>query len=1046
MERIIFEVEFDQNNAQKNVNDLEKSIMNLKKSQDELKKSYQNGLLSQEDYINQNSKLNNELKTLKNTQSSYQRELDLITKATNANSMSYQELTYATALAEKQLKEMQGTLKINADGTIELSDEYEKQSEKVRQLRETLVSFDQQIKNGKTNVGNYSSAFDGLRNSFGGVFGGLEQGIDVVNNIKLSFIQLFTTLIANPFFALAAALTAIVGYFISTEKGAKKLEVVMAGLNQIFTPLLSAVAKLGEFLFGILEVAVDLVSVFVSMKSSLFGIINSIPGISQLFDFLTGIGTKFFEMINTIKSFTSAIAGAFNSSYKEAQALTEQMQKVEANAKKIEVISAKNLAQQEKLKNFRDDELNSYEERAKANQEALSLEINRGKMIQEQKEKELSLLKKKLEMTPQNLRTSEMQVKIYEKEKELADEITDSLGKQNEYITTGNSILRDRLTLQADIKTAQLETEINENKIKKGSIDELNARKKLAKERLVIELKQYETGKHLAKLGADYFSLTEDEKIKRVVATHEGAKLSFANYLKDSSQLQRDFNEEQKEKAKENSEKLARANTSFLETLVMQQKLSTQNSIKIEQDLIRAKLKEQLLNTDLTQQERVKLTKEAELQISKIKTDFENKNAIALLNIQKNATLEGTKERLDIEIKYLQEQQRQSLQDVTLTAEQRKQIESDTQKAISDLQDAYALRNRERQIKQNELTTQLSNAKLNAENSLLQKNAELVLADLEMKKSKQGFLLKEDLDLKEQFLEEQTNLEKQKIQSDLENQRIAIEKRLENERFEIEQRLGLGAEYEAEFLLLKKNADLELYNLEIQSVQNMIDLDNKRTKNAIAMSEERKASFLSELDLTRSVLGQSKELFKQNTIAYKVIASAEASISTYLAASKALASAPPPFSFILAGLTTASGLLNVAKINEIEFGKGGTLEFNKLAKGGIFGGKPHSNGGTKGYFDDGTQIEVERGEMFAVVNKKNTSMLQTLSYLNSYGGNGNPYFENGGLMGIGKDIIRNNETFTNTLQVMQAYRPILQITELNRVQSNIDVVQKIASS
>jgi hypothetical protein len=70
----------------------------------------------------------------------------------------------------------------------------------------------------------------------------------------------------------------------------------------------------------------------------------------------------------------------------------------------------------------------------------------------------------------------------------------------------------------------------------------------------------------------------------------------------------------------------------------------------------------------------------------------------------------------------------------------------------------------------------------------------------------------------------------------------------------------------------------------------------------------------SKLDAALSVAGSLKSVFKQGTAAYKVAASAEAAISTYNAANKALAAYPPPFSYIAAGATVAAGIANVVKI------------------------------------------------------------------------------------------------------------------------------------
>jgi 5-formyltetrahydrofolate cyclo-ligase len=50
-------------------------------------------------------------------------------------------------------------------------------------------------------------------------------------------------------------------------------------------------------------------------------------------------------------------------------------------------------------------------------------------------------------------------------------------------------------------------------------------------------------------------------------------------------------------------------------------------------------------------------------------------------------------------------------------------------------------------------------------------------------------------------------------------------------------------------------------------------------------------------------------------VAQRIVASAEAVIQTYLAATKALASGVPPWSYVAMGMTIAAGLANVTKIN-----------------------------------------------------------------------------------------------------------------------------------
>lgn len=118
----------------------------------------------------------------------------------------------------------------------------------------------------------------------------------------------------------------------------------------------------------------------------------------------------------------------------------------------------------------------------------------------------------------------------------------------------------------------------------------------------------------------------------------------------------------------------------------------------------------------------------------------------------------------------------------------------------------------------------------------------------------------------------------------------------------------------------------------------------------------------------------------------KALAIKEAIIQGALAVIKAL---PNAAAAISAGIAAAA---QVAIIASQKLEKGG------LPKMGFFGGRYHSAGGTTGYFDDGTKIEVEKDEAFAVVNRKNAPMLRFLSAVNSYGGNGVPFFKKGGVM------------------------------------------------
>ncbi len=123
----------------------------------------------------------------------------------------------------------------------------------------------------------------------------------------------------------------------------------------------------------------------------------------------------------------------------------------------------------------------------------------------------------------------------------------------------------------------------------------------------------------------------------------------------------------------------------------------------------------------------------------------------------------------------------------------------------------------------------------------------------------------------------------------------------------------------------------------------------------------------------------------------KELAIKEAIVAGALAVIKAL---PNVFAATAAGIAAAA---QIAIISTQKFETGGFL-ISPKSKLGFFGGQPHSAGGTKGYFDDGTVIEVEKDEGFAIVNKHNAPLLRFLSNINSLGGKGVPFFQRGGLV------------------------------------------------
>jgi hypothetical protein len=119
---------------------------------------------------------------------------------------------------------------------------------------------------------------------------------------------------------------------------------------------------------------------------------------------------------------------------------------------------------------------------------------------------------------------------------------------------------------------------------------------------------------------------------------------------------------------------------------------------------------------------------------------------------------------------------------------------------------------------------------------------------------------------------------------------------------------------------------------------------NKETELQIVRDKKRSAELQEQIERDKTAIvggfvGSLADLVEQDSVEHKVLASAQALINTYLAATAALASGSeinPIFGIISAGTAIATGLASVAKINGIEFWTGGyTGPGNKYERKGF---------------------------------------------------------------------------------------------------------------
>jgi len=121
------------------------------------------------------------------------------------------------------------------------------------------------------------------------------------------------------------------------------------------------------------------------------------------------------------------------------------------------------------------------------------------------------------------------------------------------------------------------------------------------------------------------------------------------------------------------------------------------------------------------------------------------------------------------------------------------------------------------------------------------------------------------------------------------------------------------ATFQDELAAFDKTRELERQDMVARKVSGdaLLAFDKE---TAAARIEIERAQQEVKLGIISSALGTIADAVGQNTIAGKALAVAQATIDTYMGATKALATYPPPFGAIAAGTVVLAGLLNVKKI------------------------------------------------------------------------------------------------------------------------------------
>lgn len=285
-------------------------------------------------------------------------------------------------------------------------------------------------------------------------------------------------------------------------------------------------------------------------------------------------------------------------------------------------------------------------------------------------------------------------------------------------------------------------------------------------------------------------------------------------------------------------------------------------------------------------------------------------------------------------------------------------------------------------------------------------------------------------------------------------------------------RQALNMENDRALADMKMNNDLEsqLARLDAQKAAEIANAEaigaetTAITERFEIMKDELKRKYYNaQLEMAAGTAGQLSSLLGEESAAGKAFATAQATINTYLGASKALEKGI--WGIPEAAMIIAFGMKQVMSINKV---KAPDTKINtsvkKYAKGGQIYGASHAAGGVTFTGSNGQQFEAEGGENMYILNRKASGAINALSALNmeyggrSFGSSGVYRYANGGKIDVGggstmqlpSNFSLSNDSLRKLAAIMydsvaSVPAPRVAVTDIDEGQQQYNSVQVAAS-
>lgn len=380
----------------------------------------------------------------------------------------------------------------------------------------------------------------------------------------------------------------------------------------------------------------------------------------------------------------------------------------------------------------------------------------------------------------------------------------------------------------------------------------------------------------------------------------------------------------------------------------------------------------------------------------------------------------------------------------------KRELQEQTIRQFEEARTKLDLSLQEKEIANDSIALKLENEKTYVEESLKLERYRLeqgLISQQEFANREQAFQIGV-LQLEQQMREEQDRAEKERKALDEANLRELKMANITNE-YELRQ-AALDAQYQQEIAAAEKiGADTAL----IQS------------KYEKAKEDNTKARVNAELTMTAGLAGQMSTLLGEESAIGKAFGVVQATINTYIGATKALAQGGI-LGIAQAAIVIAFGMKQVASIAKQKEPDTKVSSVKKYAKGGQIFGKSHAQGGVTFRGDNGQVFEAEGGENVYIMKKSASAEINALSAVNeAHGGNsfatsGLYKFADGGMAASiseanrlvrQSDNVRLSSESINQLAgvvidaVMSMPNPVVSVQDINAGQNDVAVVRGFAT-